>query len=65
MPEWFGDYAAKLPEAVKPIEERMKIIIELSRLNMERDTRWALCSRSIRIGFRKDHFSGGEQGHVS
>lgn len=38
MPEWFGDYAAKLPEAVKPIEERMKIIIELSRLNMERDT---------------------------
>lgn len=38
MPEWFGDYAANLPEAVKPIEERMKIIIELSRLNMERDT---------------------------
>jgi tRNA(Arg) A34 adenosine deaminase TadA len=38
MPEWFGGYAAGLPEFVKPIEERMKIIIEMSRLNVEHDT---------------------------
>ncbi len=38
MPEWFQSYAAKLPDRVESLEERMKIIIELSRLNIEHDT---------------------------
>ena len=35
MPVWVHDFATKLSDKIESVENRMKIIIELSRLNMQ------------------------------
>ena len=38
LPSWLGDYYRRLPEAIPDLEERMRVAIELSRINIEKQT---------------------------
>jgi tRNA(Arg) A34 adenosine deaminase TadA len=38
MPDWAASHLAALPERIPGVEQRMQVVLDLARLNVERDT---------------------------